>query len=158
MLSVRNMRDHTIWGRGRWPAAPPHIYTYMYWGAKAIGGGWTTSCWMHVDIKWPCIFGCEANDEIGHYLTCPTLCFIACAQLSVEDSIFVVERLCFVQPSIDKLKRLALTHTTYHSCKFDSEIIALMNFYITFPETLTPWRRIQDLAYGYSRTFKYMVT
>ena len=125
---------------------------------KAIGGCWTTTCRMHENICWPCIFGCEANDEIRHYFICPTLWSIACAQLSVEESIFVSERLCLVQPSIEKLKRLALAHTIYHACKFDEEIIALMNFFVTFPETQTPWRRIQDLAYGYSRTFKYVVT
>ena len=125
---------------------------------KAIGGGWTTSCRMHEDITWPCIFGCPAADEIRHYLICPVLWSIACAQLSAEESIFVKERLCLVQPSVEKLKRLALAHTIYHCCKFDAEIIALLTFYISFPETPTPWRRIQDLAYGYSRTFKYVVT
>ena len=114
---------------------------------------------MHEDILWPCIFGCEVNDEIAHYLTCPTLWFIAGAQLSVEESVFVAERLCFIKPSIDKLKRLAFAHTIYHCCKMDAEIIALMSFHVTFPETQTPCRRIQGLAYGHSCTFnKYVVT
>ncbi len=113
---------------------------------------------MHEDIKWPCIFGCEANDEIAHYIVCPILWHIACSQTSSEDSIYVSERLCFVQPSLEKLKRLALAHSIYHACKFDTEIISLLYLFITFPDTIPPWRRIQDLAYGYSRTFKHIVS
>ena len=125
---------------------------------KAIGGGWTTTCRMHENIKWPCIFGCEANDEIAHYFVCPALWHIACTQTSFEESIYIRERLCFVQPSLEKLKRLALAHLVYHACKFDAEIISLLNFYVTFPDTIPPWRRVQDLAHGYSRTFKHLVT
>ncbi len=62
--------------------------------------------------------------------------------------IFLQSRLCLVQPSVEKLKRLALAHTIYHCCKIAAEIIALMNFVVTFPETIIPWRRVQDLAYG----------
>ena len=124
---------------------------------KAIGGGWTTTCRMHENIKWPCIFGCEANDEIAHYFVCPVLWHIACSQTSFEESIYVSERLCFVQPSLEKLKRLALAHSIYHACKFDTEIISLLNLFVTLPDTIPPWRRIQDLALGYSRTFKHIV-
>ena len=125
---------------------------------KAIGGGWTTTCRMHENIIWPCIFGCEANDEIAHYIVCPALWHIACTQTSFEESIYIRERLCFVQPSLEKLKRLALAHLVYHACKFDAEIISLLNFFVTFPDTIPPWRRVQDLAHGYSRTFKHLVT
>ena len=109
---------------------------------KAIGGGWTTSCRMHEDITWPCIFGCPANDEIRHYLICLILWSIACAQLSVEDSTFVKERLCLVQPTVEKLKRLALAHTIYHCCKFDAEVIALLT-------SLSLFRRLSLLGAVY---------
>ena len=40
---------------------------------KTLIGAWTTTCRMHEQVKATCCYGCQANDEIGHYLQCPRL-------------------------------------------------------------------------------------
>ena len=40
-----------------------------------------------------------------------------------EDSIFIGSRLCLVEPSLQKLKLLAFTHSLYHSLKNDPRCI-----------------------------------
>ena len=96
-------------------------YIKMCW-LKAIGGAWTTTCRMHEDIIWPCIFGCQdCKDEILHYLQCPILWQLAREALHIsEDHFSLGHRLCFIDCSLDRLKLLAYCHTLYHAIRNDS--------------------------------------
>jgi len=150
------------------------VFLRVCW-LKAIAGAWCTTHRMHEDERWPCIFGCDAQDTLCHYLECPVLWHFATSILGSEDAIFVADRLCLREPSVQKLRRLAMTHMIYHSCKNDSEVRHLMHIFVNvnvhpaldvtsntvggFPriETLNPWSAIQDIAYGYSRAHKFML-
>ena len=99
------------------------MFLRMCW-LKAITGAWTTTSRMHQDIVWPGIFGCEACDEVKHYLECPILWQFARETLHLQEySILIGERLCLINPSIPKLKLLAFCHTLYHACKNDKECV-----------------------------------
>ena len=68
--------------------------------------------------KWKCIFGCDAGDELTHYLCCPILWQFAREFINVaEPCIAIGSRLCLVEPSVDKLLSLAFVHALYHACK-----------------------------------------
>ena len=100
-------------------------YVRMCW-LKTIGGAWTTTCRSHEykanpDVEdWPCIFGCDdAKDNIQHYINCPELWKHA---LEVTEGVWtpcIAEKICLFNPSVLKLKRLAIAHATYHACKHD---------------------------------------
>ena len=79
-------------------------YLRMCW-LKAIGGAWNTTCRMHEQIKWPCIFGCvDSKDEICHYLQCPIIWQLAREALLFSENHFSVgHRLCFIDCSLEKL-------------------------------------------------------
>ena len=79
---------------------------------------------MHDDIRWSCLFGCCcAPDSLQHYLVCPILWLIVVGVFPDEVSISIAERLCLVNPSLLKLRRLALAHGIYHACKNDPSCI-----------------------------------
>ena len=100
------------------------IFLRVCW-LKAAAGAWCTTIRMHNPCTWSCIFGCsDARDEFVHYLRCPILWHFAREALKIqEDSIFIGSRLCLVEPSIQKLKLLAFTHSLYHSLKNDPRCI-----------------------------------
>ena len=82
-----------------------------------------------------------ANEIIGH-----------------ESSVHIGSRLCLCLPSETKLKRLAMTHTIYHFCKFDTTVQHLVSQAIFSPQLVNnPWQIIQETAAGYARTVEYMV-
>ena len=86
---------------------------------KTIVGGWTTTSRMHESVRWPCIFGCiDCRDELLHYLICPFLWQFPREHLKCEEpSISIGSRLCFVAPTIEKLRTLAFVHALYHHLK-----------------------------------------
>ena len=96
-------------------------------------------------------------DEICHCLQCPVLWNLATQKLGPEDSSFIGERLCLRNPSVQKLRTLALVHFIYRACKFDSDVIKLMYLQNHFPNVAPPWRLIQDHALGFARASFYYV-
>ena len=131
------------------------VFVRIAW-LKTISGGWFTTTRMSEPIKWPCIFGCDAKDEIGHYLICPILWQFAAESLGAESSIFMGNRLGFNEPTVQKLKTLAFVHFIYHSCKFDSVCVQLLNTFCQNHGT-SPWRIVQDRAKGFARTCHHLV-
>ena len=143
---------------------------------KCIAGAWTTSARMHDGPLWPCIFGCpDAKDEVKHYFLCPILWQLSREQIGQEDDISIGERLCLQNPTKQKLRHLALCHITYHSCKNDHVIKALMNDFCRRLDSsssacssgdsstssssssssshhdVNPWPIVQDRAVGFCR-------
>ena len=93
-----------------------------------------------------------------HYLICPVLWQIAIEIIGHESSVHIGSRLCFCLPSETKLKRLAIAHTVYHFCKFDSTVQHLVSQFVSSPHlVINPWLIVQDSAAGYARTVKVMV-
>ena len=47
---------------------------------KTVCNAWTTSRRLHLIVRSKCVFGCEDEDELQHYLCCPHLSHaVACA-------------------------------------------------------------------------------
>ena len=111
-----------------------------------------------------------------HYLICLVLWQIANEIIGHESSVHIGSRLCFCFSSETKLKRLAIAHTVYHFCKFDTNVQLLVSNIVNVPTkkpseiifeasfrcmkpllAQLPWHIIQDTATGYARTVKYMV-
>eukprot|EP00969_Alexandrium_andersonii_P149154 6595546-Alexandrium_andersonii.AAC.1 len=40
---------------------------------KTDANAWTTTHRLHAATLKPCIYGCNAKDELSHYLKCPVL-------------------------------------------------------------------------------------
>ena len=85
---------------------------------KTILGGWTTSARMHEPVKLQCIFGCRDElDCMNHYLLCAPLWHICSEVINLEAPLIVGERIGIVNPSVDKLRLLALVFQVYHYTK-----------------------------------------
>ena len=134
------------------------VFNRMCW-LKTLSNAWHTTSRMHEDVIWPCIFGCtDCTDNLMHYLICPVLWQIANEIIGHESSVHIGSRMCFCLPSETKFKRLAIAHTVYHFCKFDSTVQHLVsNFVASLQLAINPWHIIQDTAAGYARTAKFMV-
>ncbi len=112
---------------------------------------------MHEPVKWPCIFGCLANDEIRHYLVCHVLWQLASEKLGSEVSILVGERLCLIEPSVQKLRMIALCHFIYHSCKHDDVCASGMTHFCTNSGVAPPWPVVQNRAIGFAKVGYHLV-
>ena len=128
-----------------------NLFLRVCW-LNAIAGAWCTTIRMHDFVKWPCIFGCEGErDEFRHYLVCPVLWQFAREFLQIEEtSIFIGERLGFVQPSLDKLRALAFVHSLYHACKNDSVCVKQNG-------DIQPAHIVQTRASEISRSVRHLV-
>ena len=95
---------------------------------------WATSDRYHEEVRLPCLFGCEAKDELAHYLECPILwAFVNSAEKAHPDqwSCAPQERACFVHPDIRSLKCLAVAYRSYHALRLgnkDKVARAVLNF------------------------------
>ena len=81
-------------------------------------GGWTTSVRMNESVKMNCLFGCtDARDELRHYVECSPLWQIAGEIMQVQSPLDLRERLCLLNPSVDRCVMLALCFQGYHYAK-----------------------------------------
>ena len=105
---------------------------------------WNTTFRMHEDKLWPCIFGCgcgsgftgaalsldesrldpSESDTTLHYMSCPVLWQLAREQIPGEESVQIVGRLGFTNPTAHSLQRLAICHYVYHACKNDPQCLS----------------------------------
>ena len=97
----------------------PHVRQHVSMCAfKTLIGGWTTSHRMHEPVLLPCVFGCSGEcDIIGHYLLCSPLWQICSQVLSIEAPLGLGERICVVNPSVERLQLVALCYQVYHYTK-----------------------------------------
>jgi hypothetical protein len=89
---------------------------------KTWANAWCTSSRLHEsEVCMRCLFGCDAKDELSHYLICDPLwtCVISCSyrrtELLYRDPF---ERLGLVSPHYEWLRMLAIAFSAYHSIKF----------------------------------------
>ena len=133
-------------------------YVRLCW-LKTVAGGWCTTYRMHEDVKWPCVFGCcDSKDDLQHYLICPALWQYPLPFVGVIDSIFIGERLCLSDPSIRKLRAIAIVHAVYHSCKNHPECSSAIRSHVqgTF-DGHSAFALVQHRALGFARTAATLV-
>ena len=99
-------------------------YTKLCW-LKTATGGWCTGVRLSSVKERGCIFGCaEVRDELCHYLQCPHLWNFAREHVGgPELNCSFLHRLCLLEPSVIKLKRLAFCHSLYHTCVNNNECV-----------------------------------
>ena len=87
---------------------------------KTWANAWTTTSRMHESKILTCIFGCEAQDCLDHYLCCDPL-WTAVISASHKRSELLwtspIVKLGLVSPSIEWLQMCALAFACYHSIK-----------------------------------------
>ena len=111
---------------------------------KTLSNSWATSMRYHEDVKKWCLVGCHCylgsgepdqglrrhglirdaegppTDSLEHYLACPLLWSLidsACRSPCTDWVLPVPERLCLVNPSIRRVKLLAIGYRVYHCIK-----------------------------------------
>ena len=88
---------------------------------------------------------------------CPVLWQLATEMLGSEASIFVGERLRLSNPSVQKLRTLALCHFLYHSCKNDDVCSSCINRFCSNPHGSPPWPDVQNRARGFAKVGYHIV-
>ena len=82
---------------------------------------------MHEPEALPCIFGCDADDDLRHYLKCEALwaCVYSC--FNCNTSILaqtIPERACVHNVNIANISRLYTAYSSYHALrKLHSDLI-----------------------------------
>ena len=97
---------------------------------KTWTNGWSTS--YHEEIRLPCLFGCDAKDELLHYSGCVNLWSQinhAMGILPGYSSTSAQARLCLQNPSRRSIIRLCIAFKSYHAVKIDhyAEILEAIN-------------------------------
>ena len=94
---------------------------------RTWSNGWFTSRRMHESEALPCIFGCDADDDLRHYLKCEALwtCVYSC--FNCNTSILaqtIPERACVHNVNIANISRLYTAYSSYHALrKLHSDLI-----------------------------------
>ena len=87
---------------------------------KTWANAWTTSDRMHEDNLLPCIFGCEGDDALAHYLCCDPL-WTAVISCSYKRTELLMQpplvRLCLETPSVEGARLITIAFSCYHALK-----------------------------------------
>ena len=111
---------------------------------------------MHEEHRLQCIFGCDARDELDHYLCCDPLwtavistCFKGVGLLWSRPLV----KIGLVDPSIEWLQMTSVAFSCYHSIKFDhkADVLAVQS------ERGDPCQVLNRLM-NYARAFKKEIT
>ena len=87
---------------------------------RTWSNGWCTSNRMHEPKALPCFFGCEADDDLCHYLKCEVLwtCVYSCFKCNT--SIFMQSipgRACVHNVNMSNIARLYCAYSSYHALR-----------------------------------------
>ena len=93
---------------------------------KTLLNGWTTSRRLHESFCMPCLFGCrDCQDSFGHYVRCIRLRQLV-SFLCNESITSPIQIWSILDPSPEKLKRLACVFTGYHALhRFGQDLHAI---------------------------------
>ena len=87
---------------------------------KSWANAWTTSTRMHEPKRLTCIFGCDAEDSLDHYLRCDPL-WTAVISNSFKRSELLwccpTTKLGLISPSMEWLQMCVVAFSCYHSIK-----------------------------------------
>ena len=87
---------------------------------RTWSNGWFTSIRMHESIALPCIFGCDAEDNLHHYLKCDILWTLIYCCNNCKSTIFrqtIENKACVRGLCRANLARLYTAFSTYHSLR-----------------------------------------
>ena len=99
---------------------------------KTLSNSWATSARYHEAVRKWCLVGCHCfsgaddsgqgppTDSLAHYLACPLLWSLidsACRSPCTEWDLTVPQRLCLVNPTLRRVKVLAIGYRIYHAIK-----------------------------------------
>ena len=122
---------------------------------KTWSNAWATSSRMHEDTRLQCIFGCEAPDDLNHYLCCDPLwtavisnCFNRVELLWTRPLI----KIGLVNPKTEWLQMTSVAFSCYHSIRLDHwpEVLAAQ------PDRGNPCQvlnRLRNYARAFSKDF-----
>ena len=85
---------------------------------RTWSNGWFTSIRMHESMALPCIFGCDADDTLDHYLKCDILWTLIYCCNNCKSTIFrqtIENKACVRGLCRANLARLYTAFSTYHS-------------------------------------------
>jgi len=129
---------------------------------KTAAGAWCTSFrFRHMagSTTLPCIFGCpQADDTIAHYLECPVLWYFADQFFGLDDDFEIAHRIGLINPTMTRLKRLALCHFVYSQLHAYADFQKLLERFLRDPSTGSPWHEIHNFAYGFARIGFHIVS
>ena len=95
---------------------------------RTWSNGWFTTTQMHESKVFSCIFGCDANDSLHHYLRCEVLWTLIYSCTKCKYFVFsqsLDEKTCICDVSLSKCIRLFEAFSTYHSLrKLHSDIVS----------------------------------
>ena len=87
---------------------------------RTWSNGWCTSNRMHEPEALPCIFGCEADDDLCHYLKCEVLwtCVYSCFRCNTSILVqSIPERACVHNVNMSNIARLYCAYSSYHALR-----------------------------------------
>ena len=87
---------------------------------RTWSNGWFTSIRMHESIALPYIFGCDAEDNLDHYLKCDTLWTLIYCCNNCKSTIFrqtIENKACVHGLCRANLARLCTAFSTYYSLR-----------------------------------------
>ena len=96
---------------------------------KSWLNGWTTSRRLHEAVQLPCLFGCTAQDDLAHYISCLPLWKAIDHALPLHlPSTSPPHRLaCSAFATIFDMIRLALAHWVYHAVKHSGDAVLCLS-------------------------------
>ena len=87
---------------------------------KTWGNSWATSERYHEEVRLGCIFGCDAKDDLHHYLHCDPIwaLFNSVAGTPRTEWDEPAEiRTCLLNPTVLRAKRIAVAYRVYHAIR-----------------------------------------
>ena len=84
---------------------------------KTVTNAWTTSYRMHESVKFSCVFGCNAEDKLEHYLKCHTLWSILDEAFGGNLTPCPFSRVNFDKPSCKQYILIESAFEIYHALK-----------------------------------------
>ena len=93
-------------------STPSHIALSM---VKTITNAWTTSSRCHDADRQPCLFGCNADDSLAHYLQCAPL--LMAISIAVGDALPIPtpDHFSLLTPPLDSRKHILRVFISFHS-------------------------------------------
>ena len=100
-----------------------YLASYSMCIIKTWTNSWVTSSRFHESTRLPCIFGCDAKDELKHYVVCEPFWTIIhnctgarAADLATETCVLI----CTARPTLASIRRLFVAYRCYHKLRFEN--------------------------------------
>ena len=124
---------------------------------KTWSNTWATSSRLHEEKRLKCFFGCDAPDDLNHYLCCDPLWTAIISNGSARVGLLwtrPMTRIGMINPSLEWLQMVCIAYSCYHSIKFDhmQEVLACQ------PDSGDPYQvhcRLMNYARVYRKDYGF---